>query len=343
MSKIIVPQELQEQIVDLYVNKKMTRKKIKSELNLPFGDSVIKRILLENNVEIRSNPGAQKGGRKKTVVDQEIQNQIIELYNKGYGLEKIVKTLNLPFGFDKVRSILIENNIHIRNVQESAIVKEFPDLRKYSINDNYVLESHNGAWLLGFIAADGYLPNTRGAKNRVTITLARKDEEVLYLIKDELEYTGQIYQFKAGENAQYDSSSIAFTSKKIRENIEKYGIVNNKTFKLKELPNLPKEYLIDFIAGFFDGDGSVYYKKNHGMAMTICCASYDFLENIRNFLHEEYGVNKVTIHSYWREHEIFEIRYGKYDSLKLGKLFYENNYLRLPRKREKYYSLINSN
>lgn len=342
MNKIIVPQELQNQIVDLYVNKQINRKQIKKELNLSFGDSVIKRILLENNVEIRTNPSAQKGGRKKTQVDIELQKKIIELYNKGYGLDRIVDVLNLPFSFDKVRSILQDNNIHIRNVQESAQVKEFSDLRKYSINDNYVLESHNGAWLLGFIAADGYLPNTRGAKNRVTITLARKDEEILHLIKQELGYEGQIYQFMAGKNSQYESSSLAFTSKKIREQIENYGIVNNKTFVLKKLPELPEEFLIDFIAGFFDGDGSVFYKKDHGINMSFCCANYDFLKEIRDFLANKCDVRKVNINSYQRKNIIYEIKYGKEDSLKLGKIFYENNYLRLPRKKEKYYSLKNS-
>jgi hypothetical protein len=85
----------------------------------------------------------------------------------------------LPFGFDKVKSILKDNNIKIRNVQESAQVKNMPDLRKYKINDDYNFESHNGAWILGFIAADGYLPITNGAQNRITISLQRRDEEVL--------------------------------------------------------------------------------------------------------------------------------------------------------------------
>jgi hypothetical protein len=74
MGKIIVPQELQEQIIDLYVNKQYTRKAIKQELSLPFGDSVIKRILEENNIQIRTNNGAQAGGRKKTKVEREVQD-----------------------------------------------------------------------------------------------------------------------------------------------------------------------------------------------------------------------------------------------------------------------------
>ena len=43
MSKIEVPQELQQQIIELYVDKQMNRKQIKKELDLHFGDSVIKR------------------------------------------------------------------------------------------------------------------------------------------------------------------------------------------------------------------------------------------------------------------------------------------------------------
>jgi len=116
-------------------------------------------------------------------VPQELQNEIIDLYNRGYGLEKIVELLNTSFSFDKVRSILIDNGVHIRTVQESAQVKVMPDLRKYSINDNYNFQSHNGAWIVGLLAADGYLPITAGAKNRVVLTLQRKDEDCLELIK----------------------------------------------------------------------------------------------------------------------------------------------------------------
>lgn len=68
MSKIIVPQELQEKIVKLY-NEGMTRKDIRISLKTPFGDSVIKRILLENGCIIKTNPGAQKGGRKKQEIN----------------------------------------------------------------------------------------------------------------------------------------------------------------------------------------------------------------------------------------------------------------------------------
>jgi len=245
-------------------------------------------------VPIRTNPGAQKGGRKKQEVDIETQKQIIGLYNKGYGLSKIVQELNLPFSFDKVRTILQDNNIHIRNVKESAQVKEMSDLRKYKVNDDYNFESHNGAWILGFIAADGYLPITRGAKNKVVITLARKDEEILERIAQEIEYTGNIIQF---DNNGFPSSSLSFTSKSLRQKIEKYGIGNNKTFRLDKLPNLPEKYMIDFIRGFFDGDGSIFEPQGKKINMNLVCASFNYLKEIAKFLHDKYQLSMPTIHS----------------------------------------------
>lgn len=330
MSKIEVPQELQNQIIDLYTNKKLGRTTIVRELNLPFSEKVVKRILIENNIEIRNATG---GGRKKMEVSKEIQEQIIEKYNLGYGLEKIVSELNLPFSFDKVRDILKNNNIHIRNVKESAQVKTMPDLRKYSINDDYVFESHNGAYILGFIAADGYLPITKGAKNKVVITLSRIDEEFLQMIADELSYTGPIYQFDSSNG--YPCSSLSFTSKSLREKIEKYGISNNKTFKMHYLPsNLPKEFMIDYIRGYFDGDGSVFVANNKGLGMNICSVNKSFLEDIGKFLHETYNVTLPKVSVQHRKNDIYDIKFYKNDSLVLGDIFYNNDYLSLPRKKK---------
>lgn len=70
MSKINISEELKNKIIDLYVNQNYTRVQIRKELNLDFGDSVVLRVLKENNIKIRTNNGAQKGGRKKLFVDK---------------------------------------------------------------------------------------------------------------------------------------------------------------------------------------------------------------------------------------------------------------------------------
>lgn len=335
--KIAVPQELQKQIVDLY-NQNINRKQIKKQLALSFSDSVIKRILIENGCEIRTNPRAQKGGRKKEEIDQKTQERIINLYNQGYGLNSISKQMVGVFCADKVRKVLKDNNIQLRNFAEAVQVKPEQNLRKYKINDEYEFNSHNGAWLLGFLAADGYLPKTKGAKNRIVITLARQDENVLYEIKKELGYEGPVRQFDSTEG--YPSSSLAFTSQKLRKKIESYGIVNNKTFKFKKLPkNLPDEYKIDFIRGFFDGDGSIYATKEKKIGMSFTCANKELLIDIREYLAKKYNVAIPVLRSCIRTHEIFYIQYYKKDSLLLGEVFYNNSFLSLPRKKKHFFEI----
>lgn len=335
--KINVPQEQINQIVELY-NQGYNRKQIKRDLNLPFGDSVIKRILQESNCEIRT----KKGGRKKDEVFQEDVQKIIELYNQGYGLNYISKQMEKLFCYDKVKRILKDNNIKLRDYYEAIQVKpdKEVDLRKYKINDDYNFESHNGAWLLGFLAADGYLPLTSGASNRVVLTLARIDEEVLYKIKEELEYDGPIYQFES--NNGFPASSLSFTSKSLRKKIESYGIINNKTFKLKELPkNLPREYMLDFIRGFFDGDGSIYITKDKKVGMSFTGANQELLEDISQFLNQEFDVPLRAVYISQRKHSIYDIKYAKRWTLILGDKFYNHNFLALPRKQKKYFEILN--
>jgi len=179
---------------------------------------------------------------------------------------------------------------------------------------------------------------SKGAKNRITITLARKDEDVLYLIAKEIDFHGPISQhIRTVNNKEFEISSLAFNSEKIRRTMESYGIVNDKTFKLHHLPRLPKEYLIDFIKGYFDGDGCVFEPKSKKIQLSICSANKDFLEEIQSFLWDEYHINGWIS----SDHNAWDIRFGVASSFKLGELFYNNNYIALPRKKNHYLQIRN--
>lgn len=336
-NKKIVPKEHQDIMIDLYVNKQYGIQKIIKILkkqNLIYGERVIKRVLQQNNIHIR-NFSEAKVGCYKLEVTQELQDKIIDLYvNKGFGLSKITEILQTSFSFDKVRSILINNGVHIRNLQESAQVKVMPDLRQYKINDNYNFQSHNGAWILGIFASDGYLPITKGAKNRMVLTLQRSDEECLRMIKNELEYTGPINYYESITG--FPNASLAFTSKQIRQNFEGFGIVNAKTFKIQHLPQkLKEEFLLDYLRGFFDGDGTIYQKRS-SIATGFTCANESFLREIKFYLAGKLSLQGGSIVP---DHQAYALNYGKYDSLKMCAAFYDNNYLALPRKKEKFNAL----
>lgn len=334
MSKVIVPQEQQEKIIDLYVNKQYGRMKIKKELNLPFGDTVIKRILQENGIHIR-NFNEAKVGCYKMEVPEELQKQIIELYERGYGLDKIVEILNTSFSFDKVKSILIDNGIHIRNTQEAAQTKIIPDLRKYQINDNYNFNSHNGAWILGMFAADGYLPSTKGAHNKCILALKESDVECLEQIKKELSYTGPIYNYLSSDQI-HRFVSLSFTSKKIRETMESYGIINKKTYFMEHLPDLPDEYMLDYIRGYFDGDGSIYItKKDNKIGSSFTCHSKTFLYELKEYLQRKIGISGKIYFS----RNNYSLVFFKKDTIVLCNALYQNDYLSLKRKKQKFFKI----
>lgn len=331
--KIIVPQELQEKIIDLYVNKQWGRARIGQVVG--YNESVVKRILKENNIHIRGYEEA-KVGHPKIEVPKQLQEQIIELYQRGYGLERIVEELHTAFSFNKVKTILIENGIHIRTLQEAAQVKIMPDLRQYKINDNYNFISHNGAWLLGMYAADGYFPMRRGSKNKICLALGKKDEEILWRIKNQLKCKTPLVNYIATVNGKkYPQVALNFTSKKIRQQFEKYIPVENKTENLKTLPDIPKEYIIDFIRGVWDGDGSFPRNKDRKITSNLISFNRSFVQSIGDFLKNEYN---LTPHIYCTKNKYWTLVFFKEDTLRLGHLFYDNDYISLKRKKDIYLS-----
>lgn len=339
MSKIEVPKELQEKIIDLYVNKQYGRMKIKKELNLSFGDAVIKRVLQENNVHIRNFDEA-KVGQYKMEVPEDLQKEIVKLYQEGYELEKIVGILSASFSFDKVRAILQDNNVPIRDGQQSAQVKIMPDLRKYKVNDNYKILSHNGCWLLGMYSADGYFSNNKGSKNRISLALSQVDKEILLKIKKELQVEKPLcYYIQELNGKQYPSVSLDFTSSILRKEFEKYIPTRNKILELKNLPEIPEEFMLDYLRGLWDGNGSfiITYpenRKNFRFSASLTNYNRCFLEEISKYLNDNYNFPKGHI---YKDHNVWCLRYSaKRDVLHLGQLFYENNYLSLRRKKDKY-------
>lgn len=331
--KIEVSQELMDQIIDSYVNQQLSLQKTLAKLQLPFSLKTLKRLLTEQGVHIRTYKEAANQGIRGSV-PKDIQNQIISLYKRGYSIERIQKELSLFYSNDKIQKTLKENQIRLRTPEEARKCQMLSETRKYLVNDAYCLESHNGAWILGMFASDGYLPNTKGAQNRLVLSLAVKDKEILHRIKEELQYEGPIKTYMASDGA-HQFASLAFTSKVLREQFENYGIVNNKTLLLNELPKLPDEYMIDFIRGYVDGDGSIM-QKGKQPKIQITCASKRFLENMQNYIVDKYQI-KSNIRP---DHGAFDLVFNGTESKKLGLLMYDNDYLALKRKKEKFFEII---
>ena len=267
-------------------------------------------------------------------LSQKVIDKIIYDYTVNrYGLIKTGKQNGV--GERIVRSVLLENKIHIRSQSEAAIIANI-QRRQFNLNDNYFSsENERMAYLLGFLASDGTVDKKN---NRIKISLSSVDKDFLIAIKKELEYEGDILDYQTSNG--FGVSELTFTSQQIKKDLAKYNIVPNKTFTYTFPEKLTKKYWIDFIRGYFDGDGSVSTTGPHAIRWQICAANKQVLEKIIDFFYEEYGIEKVSILVQMREHPLYYFQYSTTATKKIFSILYKENSLKLPRKYFKFKELV---
>lgn len=113
------------------------------------------------------------------------------------------------------------------------------------------------AYILGFYIADGCING-----NKFVITLSEKDKEILEKIRDYMSpVTKLCYKperiNKAGITT-HPMYSFSFACKAIVSRLEELGLGRKKTYLEKSIKNIvPKEFMWDFIRGYWDGDGNI--------------------------------------------------------------------------------------
>lgn len=282
--------------------------------------TVIRRVFKNNQISTRT---IQEANGK--TVPEEIAEKVVYNYCV---LKKGLLPSGAPYGLTQfmVEKILKEYGIRKRTYTEAK-----DGLRKYSVNDDYFkTQSHNMAYILGFLAADG---NIAKKENKIDLALAESDKEILEKINQEIENTRPIKIYDRHDGHQLTAKLQVFSST-MKKDLAHYNIVPAKTFILTPPELLAKEYIISYIRGFFDGDGSIYYA---GTTFTwrVGSASKKILEWMRSFLAEEYGIvnNKLYYSKLANGTDFYYLQYtGQAKMEKLYKALYVPNSLRLQRK-----------
>ena len=330
---VSVTQQEVEKIINDYENG-MTFKELCEKYHHKF--ETIRKCLVDNNIHIRDK--SEAGSRaKKYEVSEEIQNKIITNYLNGMGL--IASGKEFGVGYYKVRKILAENNIHIRDKHEGIQVRNIAE-RKYHFNENYFKNMNsNVAYIVGFLAADGTIASN---SNCVKLTLAQKDAELLEKIKKELEFDGPVKYTTTSKG--FDIATLEINSAVYKEDLKKYNVVPQKTFTFSIPETIPEEYLIDFIRGYWDGDGTICTAGKSAIRSSLCSARKETLEQILTFLEKRYGIPRVSIQEQMRSNVLYYIQYSNNSTRKLFKAFYyKDNILYLERKYKKFCELCIDN
>lgn len=154
--------------------------------------------------------------------------------------------------------------------------------KKHKINENYFYEeSRNMFYVLGFWCADGCITSNGGNKF-FNIHIKKDDRYLLENILLDMKSTHKIYENKA-------SVSINIGNQAIYNSLIDLGFTERKSLALDFPLWIHKQYLKDFIRGYFDGDGSVF--KN-GYCVHIM-GTKQFLESLKTILEQ----NNIRVHS----------------------------------------------
>ena len=228
---------------------------------------------------------------------------------------------------NQIYSFCYHKGLKIKKLSQSEISKiQSNNARKYHINQDYFKSwSHNMAYVLGLWFADGCI---YGGK-MFDITLHNKDKYILKKVAEELSYEGQLYDYVDRQAARINFSCVV-----IYNDIINLGGKENKSLDMN-FPNIPKEYLSDFIRGYFDGDGCVMRLKGGRINSVFTSGSKKFLDNLHQILKEEAGVEGGSY-----DPSCVSLKFGKKDSIKIGNYMYKNDpELFLLRKQQKFLNI----
>ena len=104
------------------------------------------------------------------------------------------------------------------------------------------------------------------------MSIVIKDLEILEKFSKDTKSTykiSKINMFDKRTNKTYFEFSLKISNKDFVSHIINHGVTHSKSDILK-FPNIKEEYYPSFIAGLFDGDGSVHVRDN-GASKVLSC------------------------------------------------------------------------
>ena len=283
----------------------------------------INKILADNNIPIR-------GGRKKKTLSQEQIVTVTEMINNGAFLKEVADYCKLDKETMRIR--LKELGLKITNTNRIN--------RRIKSDYFSVIDSPIKAYWLGFLFADGTVDHYQKT-GRIRLQLQEKDKEILEKFKEDLSLDCKIiYDIRPNSTC----CSVEFVDEQIFQDLAKYNIVPNKTYKIDTIPydRIPEEYLSAFALGLFDGDGGLSCSKNFSTDVTFSYTAYheqevkDFQRLINKIINKK-EFNKPFFSSAWH----VQWR-GRLQVLSILDKLYENCPRFLKRKHDLYLKLKES-
>lgn len=266
-------------------------------------------------------------------LDNLTKDKLISLYtNDKKSLEDIAKVYNVSRA--AVYKRLKKYDINQRSKSESRLEAQkqgkLPQ-QFFGINENFFSSwSPEMAYVLGLIITDGCISRTG------TVSLSMNEHELLGKVKKVLGSEHNITPSKHQSGLYH----FNFTREKLTRDLSGLGVVPRKSLIVR-FPDVPREYLPDFIRGVFDGDGSVYFEPRspkNPLRSKFVSSSKQFIEGL-HMAFESLSMPKRKIYQQKTKNAwSYSLVFCHRDSKRLFEILYKNteNDLFLDRKYNKF-------
>jgi hypothetical protein len=189
------------------------------------------------------------------------------------------------------------------------------------------------AYILGVIAADGtvYINEVHG-QHRLDMTSI--DTALLDRLRKAMKAEHPIYEECKLENGRHHVFyRLRIASKKLVDDLLEIGITPRKSLTLK-FPAAPPQHLSHFVRGYFDGDGSIWFRmcKNRLRLHLHFYGTKDFLITLNQVIKNEIG---CAIKRLYMNENIWGLQYNEREAEAVLHWMYRGATLYLPRKYQK--------
>jgi len=226
--------------------------------------------------------------------------------------------------------------------------------KQSNIDHSYfsIIDTEEKAYWLGFIVADGSVRHIieKGESYVLRFELRIEDRYMVENLTKCLKSDNKVKEYYSERdmirNSNFKKPKYnaynSFYSKQIFEDLSKYGIVQNKTHLLNNLPtNIDNNLMKHFIRGYFDGDGTVYSYKEKGSEKVKLrfgfYGTHNYVKSIRDYLGKEADLS-MNVNPYdQKEAEVSFILYTTQNNIKdFYNYTYNDATIYLTRKRRKF-------
>ncbi len=160
--------------------------------------------------------------------------------------------------------------------------------RKYKVNETTFdsIDTEAKAYLLGFIAADGYV-----SRDGLGFTLHERDKDILETI---LAITGSTHVIRP---ITRNRLALDISSRVLAQRLTALGLGGAKTFTMQSPHEIPTYLLHHWLRGYWDGDGWLTTRKcASGLAPVVAVAGWsEVLMKFIQGLCSEYTQAEVTL------------------------------------------------